>query len=283
MIKNPDYRKSLIKTSTIINIIIWLTLTSIGLSVYYTSPIFHLDENQILYLFSAASQVVAAIYGLIITGYIFLRNELDRKADKDDSYEEIVSRLKTEYFGSIITISIVTLLSIALCFLVIVDATGLKTNFLDILINISVSVILTELILIVSFVIKILNPKSLEIASDKLRAETIINEGGEKGSIESFLNNFNQIEYILAKYGTAITNPELTDYESVKKKRISNPKLVKILFNDERIDSSLKNDLIKLISFRNSVIHGTNLFISKQDVDLSKDILNKLKNSLGVR
>lgn len=276
-------RNGLIKKSSIINFITWLTLTSIALIIYYSSPLFHLNENQILYLFSASSQVIAAIYGLIITGYIFLRNELDRKADNDDSFEEIVSILKADYFGSIVTISIVTFLSIALCILVIVDATSVYKITLDILINISVSVIFTELILIVTFVIKILNPKSIEIASDKLRAKTITSESGEKGSIEYFLTNFNQIEYILAKYATAITNPELTDYERVKRQRIPNPKLVHILFKDDRIDSALKDDLIKLISFRNSIIHGTNLFISKQDVELSKDLLDRLKNSLGVR
>jgi len=281
--KKTGYKKGLIKKSWILNIVIWLILTSISLTVYYSTPLFQVNEHQILYLFSAASQVIAAIYGLIITGYIFLRNELDRKADKDDSYEEIVAILKTDYFISIITISIVTIISIALCFLVIVDASSLNNTALDILINVAVSVILTELILIVSFVIRIINPKSIEIASEKLRARTITSESGEKGSLEDFLNNFNQIEYILAKYGTAITNPELTDYESVKRKRISNPKQVQILFNDERIDSKLKDDLLKLISFRNSIIHGTNLFISKQDVELSKDILERLKNSLGVR
>lgn len=278
-----DYRKLLFKKSSINYFLIWLILTSIILGISYAYPIFYLDENQILYLFSAASQVIAAIYGLIITGYIFLRNELDRKVDQDDTLEEIVSILKADYFGSIITISFVTVLSIALCFLVIVDATSCNKFFLDILINISVSVILTELILIVSFVIQILNPKSLEIASDRLRTKTIKSETGEKGSIEYFLTNFKQIEYAIAKYGTAITNPELTDYESVKKKRIPNPKLVHILFNDGKIDSSLKDDLINLISFRNSLMHGSSLFITKQDVEWTKEILERLQNSLGVR
>lgn len=274
---------SIIKKSSIPNIRIWLILTLISLGGYYIYPIFHLNENQILYLFSAASQVIAAVFGLIITGYIFLRNELDRKADKDESYEEIVSILKADYFYSIKTISFVTLISISLCFLVIVNETSSNKNILDILINISVPVILTELILIVSFVIKILNPNSLEIASDKLRTRTVLSDSGEKGSIENFLNNYNQAEYILQKYGTAISNPELTDYESVKKKRISNVKLVNILFNDSRIDKALKDDLINLISFRNSLIHGRNLFISKQDEKMSKEILDRLGNSLNVR
>ncbi len=284
MIKGLSSKEnSIIKKSSIPNITIWVIITLISLGGYYIYPIFQLNENQILYLFSAASQVIAAVFGLIITGYIFLRNELDRKADKDESYEEIVAILKVDYFYSIKTISFVTLISISLCFLVIVNETSSNKSILDILINISVPVILTELILIVSFVIKILNPNSLEIASDKLRARTVLSDSGEKGSIENFLTNYNQIEYILQKYGTAISNPELTDYESVKKKRISNTKLVNILFNDGRIDKVLKDDLIKLISFRNSLIHGRNLFISKQDEEMSKEILERLGNSLNVR
>jgi hypothetical protein len=266
-----------------INLIIWSILTFISLIGYFVYPIFFLNENQILYLFSAASQVIAAVFGLIITGYIFLRNELDRKVDIDESYEEIVLILKEDYFKSIQILSYVTLISIALCFLVIVSETSSHKITVDILINISVTVILTELILIISFVIRILNPNSLEIASEKLRTKTTLNSSGEKGSLEEFLKNYNQIEYILQKYGTAISNPELTDYESVKKKRISNVKLVNILFNEKRIDSVLKDDLINLISFRNSLIHGSNLFISKEDEELSNEALNKLKKSLGVR
>jgi hypothetical protein len=191
IIKQIQYKDLFNKKGAITNILIWLTLTLTSLVIYFFNPIFPFDENQILYLFSSASQVIAAIYGLIITGYIFLRNELDRKADKDDSYEEIVSILKNDYFTSIISISFVTLLSIALCFLVIADTTHLNRGLLDVLINISVATILTDLILIISFVIKILNPKSIEIASDRLRLKTSIDETGEKGSIEDFLTIIN--------------------------------------------------------------------------------------------
>ena len=276
------FRNLINQKSTIENIKIWFICTLLILVIYSIYPVFRLDENQILYLFSSASQVVAAIYGLIITGYIFLRNELDRKAEKDETYEEIIANLKSEYFNSIINISLVTLLSISLCFLVIVDATSNTKILLDLLINISISVILAELVLIVSFVVRILNPKSLEIESDKIRAKTKSNSIGEKGSIEDFLKNYNQIEYILSKYGSAITNPELSDFESIKKKRIANTKLVYILFNVEKINADLKNDLIELISFRNSLIHGSSFFVTKKSVEQSENVLNRLRTSLGV-
>lgn len=277
-----EYKKLIIKRSSVPNFLIWLALCTFSIGLYKIYPLFHLNENQILYLFSSASQVIAAIYGLIITGYIFLRNELDRKADKDDSLEEIISLLKTEYFGSIIGISLTTLLSISLCFLVIVDETHTNRNLLGYLINLSVATILTELIIVVKFVITILNPNSIELASNKLRDLTAKDKNNESGSLEDFLKYYNQIEYILDKYGSSFLYPNLTDYESVKRKRIAKSKLVYILFQEEKIDSDLKNKLIELISYRNGLIHGTNLSVSTRDVEMSEEILNKLKGSLGV-
>ena len=239
-------------------------------------------KTKFFIYFSAAPQVIAAIYGLIVTGYIFLRNELDRKADKDESFEEIISLLKTEYFGSIVRISLVTLVSILLCFLVTVSEKIKNIEIVDILINISIPTIITELILIISFVIKILNPNSLERASNRLRGITTQNDLDNKGSLEDFLKNFNQIEYLLEKYGTVFSNTEFQDYDSIRRKRIAKSKLVNILFKEGKIDSSLRNNLIELISFRNSLIHGTELFVSEKDVERSDYLLTKLKEILNV-
>jgi hypothetical protein len=281
--KLKDIQKLIIKKSSVPNIIVWLVLSVLSVGIYIVKPIFLLNENQILYLYSSASQVIAAIYGLIITGYIFLRNELDRKVEKDETLEEIILLLKTEYFGSIIGISVTTIISISLCFLVIVDETHFNSRLLGYLINIAVATILTELIIVVSFVIKILNPNSLELASNKLREITTKDKENESGSLEDFLKHYNQIEYILEKYGTSILFSDVTDYESAKRKRITKTKLVYILFKEGKIDLTLKNNLIELISFRNSIIHGTNLFVSIKDVELSEEILNSLKNSLRVK
>jgi hypothetical protein len=40
--------------------------------------------------------------------------------------------------------------------------------------------------------------------------------------------------------------------------------------------------LIELISFRNSIIHGSDLFVSKEDVEQSERILNQLKEILVI-
>lgn len=277
-----DFYKLVITKNAGRNLKIWLALTAISIILYLIKPLFGLNENQILYLFSSASQVIAAIFGLIITGYIFLRNELDRKADKDETLEEVVLLLKSEYFGSIIGISITTIVSIVFCFLVIVAETNQFSMFVSLLINISVSTIMTALFIIISFVITILNPNSIEIASNKLRENTTKDKGNESGSLEEFLKNFNQIDYILEKYGTTLLFTNVNDYESARRKRVAKTKLAYILFNEGKIDLDLKNNLIELISLRNSLVHGTDLFVSTRDVQLSEELLSRLKNTLGI-
>lgn len=277
-----EFQKLIVTKNGSRNLLIWLALTAVSISVYLIKPLFALNENQILYLFSSASQVIAAIFGLIITGYIFLRNELDRKADKDETLEEVILLLKSEYFGSIIGISITTIVSIALCFLVIVAETNNFSKLLSYLINLSVSTILAALFIIVSFVIRILNPNSIEMASNKLRESATKDKENESGSLEEFLKNFNEIDYILEKYGTKLLSADVNDYGSAKRKRVAKTKLVYILFNEGKIDNELKNNLIELISLRNSLVHGTDLYVSTKDVQLSEELLSRLKNTLGI-
>lgn len=264
------------------NIGIWLLMAISSILLYHFYPVFILNENQILYIFSSASQVIAAIYGLIITGYIFLRNELDRKADKDETYEEIISLLKTEYFLSIISISITAFTSISLCFLVLADETHHSIAILNYLINITIVTIIMTLLIIFSFVIKILNPNSLEIASDKLKEITTSDKADNKGSLELFLQTYNTIEYILDKYGTSLMYNNIDNIKPAKSKRIAKTKLADILFKGEKINLELRDKLIELISFRNSLIHGSDLTLSTKDVELAQEVLNRLKVSLGV-
>jgi hypothetical protein len=59
-----------------------------------------LNENQILYLFSTSAQVIAAIYGLTLTGFVFFRSELNRQEFEDETLVDAVESLKRRYFVS---------------------------------------------------------------------------------------------------------------------------------------------------------------------------------------
>ncbi len=264
-----------------INFVVLIILTIMTFTIYLINPIFILNENQILYLFSAASQVVAAIFGLIITGYIFLKNELDRKFERDESYQEIILILKRDYFDSVNTISSFTLVSIILCFFIIVFESS-NHQMLDILINLTGIMIIGSLLFIVSFVLVILSPNSFERASEELRVENTIDENGERGSLEIFLKNYNEIEYVLQKYGRELLYSNISDCDDIKEKKISNRKLVMILTKENKFNEKLGRDLLKLISLRNSLVHGINPTISNKDELFSENLNTKVRESLHI-
>ncbi|WP_010255284.1 hypothetical protein [Myroides injenensis] len=275
-------KEKVLRKGEVISIFIWCFLSIASFLLYYFYPLFTLNEDQVLYIFSSAAQIVGALYGLIITGYIFLRTELDGKVDKDETYKEIIALMKTEYFRSIVIISIGAFVSGVLCFVIMGDESRKSGQLFNYLLNFSLPTIITTLIIIVLFVIKILNPRSLELASNKLRNITTKDSQNEKGSLEDFLRTYNKIEVILDKYGVSLLSFDVNNSNNAIKKRISRTKTVEILFKENKISQSLKNKLLKLISFRNSLIHGSNLVLSTSDVVSANEILEELESSLKI-
>ena len=76
---------------TVVSVITWI----VGACLL---PLLNLSENQALYIFSSEAQVIAAVYGLTITGYIFLRNQQDRLADRDESLVEILDTIQSDQY-----------------------------------------------------------------------------------------------------------------------------------------------------------------------------------------
>ena len=68
-----------------ITLLVLLTTIVSSLWIYqgFESPWYLLSEEKHLYIYSTQAQVIAAIYGLTVTGYIFLRNNQDKQKEND--------------------------------------------------------------------------------------------------------------------------------------------------------------------------------------------------------
>src|ERR1044072_6288048 len=91
-------------------VLVTLGATAIALSGHAIS----LNETQIMYLFSTSSQVIAAIYGLTLTGFIFFRNELNREEFDDETLADAVETLKARYFVLLVFITALVTLTLLL-------------------------------------------------------------------------------------------------------------------------------------------------------------------------
>ena len=248
----------------------------------FYKPIVCLNESQILYLFSTSSQVLASIYGLTLTGFIFFRNELSHEEAEDESLAQTIQSLKARYYKLLIYITVLSISTILISNLVISTESINKSLLRVILINIGQSFFVVDLGVIAYFIFDVITPKRIEKESKNLQQEVdpTSNETS-KGSLEEFLENYNKLEYILQKYGQDY-QVQLEDGFSRNKKRIPNVRLVEYIFQTQKIDIELLEEIKKLITLRNTIIHGAEPVVSKNMVKLSQKVLIDLAKALRI-
>lgn len=161
------------------------------------------------------------------------------------------------------------------------ESTG--TSLSTIIINSAQSAFVTTLLAVTYFIFEVISPKRIEKESRKLQSQVDPErEETNKGSLEEFLKNYNQIEEIIAKYGSIYQTTSSTEFVSRPRRHISNAKLSEMLFRNEKISESLYGEIRALITLRNSIIHGAEPVVSEHIVTNSSIILNELRKELDL-
>jgi hypothetical protein len=240
-----------------------------------------LNENQILYLFSTSAQVIAAIYGLTLTGFIFFRNELSREEFEDETLVDAVENLKGRYFVLLVFITVLVTLTLLLANLAIsFESSGVaRLNIL--IINAGQSAFVTSLFAVAYFIFDVISPKRLEKASKNLQRKVDPSVGDRaNGSLEEFVRNYNEIETLLQNAGRVYQENSPSAPEKRYPRRLSNSRLAEMLLRNKRIGKQLFDGLRELITLRNSIIHGAEPVVSQVIVEASGDVLRELKTAL---
>ncbi|MCU1092974.1 hypothetical protein JAK58_15800 [Stenotrophomonas maltophilia] len=246
------------------------------------SSVFYLNENQILYIFSTTAQVLAAIYGLTLTGFVFFSNELSREEFEDETLGEAVGELKKRYFILLSFITVLALLTFALSNLAMASE-ALQQSFVKVLIiNSGQSFFATTMLAIAYFIFDVVSPDRIKRISRTLQDQVDPSHGvSRKGGLEDFLRNYNQIEGILRNYGYS-SLVSITAYPEKMVSRTSNARLAEVLFRNQWIGEGLFHRLRALITLRNSIIHGADPVVSEAMVSESAEVLRELSASLDV-
>lgn len=269
----------------LISLLTLLIISTLSAFIAISHPIWILNENQILYLYSTSSQVLAGVYGLTLTGFIFFRNELSREESDDESLTEAVESLKDRYFKLLIYVTLISIFTLFIGNLVLSIEDEEKSTFKTIIMNVAQSSFIVSLLTISYFIFDIIAPKRIESASKKLQQQfDPIDKNKKEGSLETFLKNFNQIEALLQKYGQNFQTKGYTiqsSYQPSYQRRMSNQKLALIIAQAEKIDKILYDKIRKLITLRNSIVHSAEPIVSEEMVNESQEILNLLSNLLN--
>ena len=272
---------SILKNKNICIFVIFFVIIEGLISCFSVNSLIILNENRVLYVSSTLSQVVATLFGLSITGYIFLDGKLKNDVEEDESLIDIVADLKANYKLKILFTGSLTCVSIFLC---IINMCLSANNFISIFVfDNSLVITFFSIVEIILFVKKIIDPEKIQKESyigkrqleEKLEEKTDSfseQNNSDKVSLEDFLKTYNSIE-------SSISNL-VSSSVKIDGKYANMYQNLKILRYEGKIDAKLFEKINVLRRYRNYLVHGQDMIMDEKVYYLAKEINEELEKLL---
>jgi hypothetical protein len=225
--------------------------------------------------------VVATLFGLSITGYIFLDGKLKNDVEEDESLIDIVGDLKAKYKLKILFTGSLTCVSIFLCIINMC----LSTNIFISIFVFDNSLVFTffSIVEIILFVKKIIDPEKIQKESyigkrqleEKLEEKTdnfSEQNDSDKVNLEDFLITYNNIESKISNLVSSSVR--------VNGKYNNMHQNLKILKSGKKIDMKLLEKIDILRRYRNYLVHGRDIIVDEKVYHLAKKINEELEQLL---
>ena len=235
-----------------------------------------LNENQILYLSSTLAQVAATLFGLSITGYIFLEDKLTKDSEKDDTLIDVIEKLKDSFRHILLSGGIITGISLFFCvFNILMADNDINSNFHFVqyfFIRCSITFSVASIFSTFRFVYKTIDPKKLKKISQEGIKDTkfgkSIKEKKNKNYLQEFLQVYNQLDRDINNYIASLLGD---NYD--RRTAYRNFYFLKLheIVNDDQF-----NTLQEIRKFRNYTVHGDTMFVDKTTME----VINKLSEEI---
>ena len=241
-----------------------------------------LNENQILYLSSTLAQVAATLFGLSITGYIFLEDKLAKDIEKDDTLIDVIEKLKDYYRHILLFGSFVTGLSIIFCVINILyaqNAISEISNYVPrFFIRCSITFASASIFSTLRFVYKTIDPQKLRKISQKGIKENKFSNGIDKKKDKNYLDEFLLIYNQLERDINGFISSKFDLNSSERRTSYKNFHLLLIhgIINDNQYQM-----LQELRKFRNYTVHGDTMFVDEATVNTLKDLHKEIIDCLN--
>lgn len=188
-----------------ITLLVVLTMVVSSLWVYkgFESPWYLLSENQHLYIYSTQAQVIAAIYGLTVTGYIFLRNNQDKQKESDPTKIDAINLTQNNERVLLFALTFFSLSTILLAVFTLVSFDD-KANIVRVVSkNLCTAFFIITIFLFCYFILYVLRLDKIEKASEEIKKSIdeyeknktpATQSSSDRNENESKLNNSDTIE-----------------------------------------------------------------------------------------
>lgn len=268
-------------TKTILICLLGVTVLNI-IWVFSVKPLFLLNENQLLYLFSSMAQIIGGVFGLTLTAYVFFVDKFKESTQGDDTYYDATLALLRRFFQALITIAISCGLTIILCILGITALHNWTTVY-PFIINQCVLLFVISLTSVLTFGGMLLDPDKLDKEVRRQMHDATANTVTDKdGDFTEFLKYYNLLQEVIINFAQSLVyNKEVNIFEFRQYK----PQIIqslKVLSIKEVINGALREEIDNLRMYRNGLVHGVNFSISQSVIDRVVRIYNAINNAYEV-
>lgn len=278
--RNESIQKTMHQYPYLIGLLILGILTGIVQVLVILDCFFPLLEyapDAVGSVMSTCSEVLAGLYGITLTGYIFFADRFKDTSRDDESLYDAVQALLIRYNHLAGFISLMCLVCTVLAEGIVLYGTNtlLPAGLHRFWINETLLMCFCTFDLILYFVISVLDPHKVERISNQKKSK--ISEDTTTGDIEEFMAVWGEIEDNLL----ALREELISKVRFVPGANRNKPQIVQtldLLRNYGRINMNLWRKLDKLRQYHNLSLHDVNMEVSQEMCDLAKHVLAELKN-----
>ena len=241
-------------------------------------PLLEYAPDAVSSVMSTCSEVLAGLYGITLTGYIFFADRFKDTSRDDESLYDAVQALLIRYNHLAGFISLMCLVCTVMAEGIVLYGTNtlLPAGLHRFWINETLLLSFGTFNLILYFVISVLDPHKVARISNQKKAK--ISEDTTAGDIEEFMAVWGEIEdNLLALREELISKIRFIPGANAKGK----PQMVQtldVLRNYGRINMNLWRKLDKLRQYHNLSLHDVNMAVSQEMCDLANNVLAELKH-----
>lgn len=240
-----------------------------------TFPLITYEIDAVSSVMSTCAEVLAGLYGITLTGYIFFADNFRDTSKEDESLYDAVQALLVRYNHMAGFISMMCLACIVLGEgIVLYGSNTLLPEWLHrFWINETLLLFFCTFDLILYFVISVLDPHKIKRISKQKKSK--ISHAAILGDPEEFMANWGKIEQHLYALHEDLNSKVLHLRNAGNKPQFI--RMLEILRNYNRISWNLWHKLDKLRQYHNLSLHDLNMAVSQEMCDLAKDVLSELE------
>lgn len=241
---------------------------------FSTIEIFSMEA--IAEVLTTSTEVIAGLYGLTLTGYIFFLDRLQQKADDDELLEDIIALLKKRYHNMVLVLSGICFVVILLSFNFIIY--NPESNLIPMQAYYfwgyeSLFLVFVVLIFNIYFIITVVDPDKIPRTSLRYK-QKMSNSDDELGSLQEFLQNYEDIEEILKSQSTGLAVSQLGTNPWKALKHLNGKEKLEIR---KIVSDPLLINLTKLSQYYSYMVFSQEMTVSKKMCDLAKSVKEELE------